>query len=113
MQRIAALLVTLFASTFIWVDVANAQFGREGTWMTAGANAQRSSSVKTDAKITKTSILSGFQFLWKIKVDPKEPSSLTAPLIMDRYIGYQGFRSFALMGGADTVYAVDTDLDRI
>lgn len=112
-QRVAALLVTSFACAFIPVGVANAQFGREGVWMTDGGNAQRSSWVRTDAKITKSSIVSGFQFLWKVPLAPKEPNVLTEPLIMDRYIGYQGFRSLALMGGADSIYAVDTDLNRI
>jgi hypothetical protein len=107
-QRVTGLLVSC---AFVCVNTANAQFGREGTWMTSGGNAQRSAWVRTDSKITNTSVLSGFQLLWKIKLDRK--GSLTEPLIMDRYIGYQGFRSFALMGGVDGIYAVDTDLNRI
>ncbi len=113
MQRVAKFLVASFGCAFLWAGLANAQFGREGTWMTIGGNAQRSAWVRTDGKITDTSVPSGFQLLWKIKLDQKESSALTQPLIMDRYIGYQGFRSFALMGGADAIYAVDTDLDRL
>jgi hypothetical protein len=106
-------MTKLFACALIWSVAASAQFGREGTWMTSGGNAQRSAWIRTDTKITKASVSSGFQLLWKIKLDQKESSSLTQPLIMDRYIGYQGFRSFALLGGADAVYAVDTDLNRV
>ncbi len=104
------LLLATFLIAAFTAGVANAQFGREGTWMTTGGNVQRSSWVRTDAKITKASLPSGFQFLWKTKLGSRD---LTQPLIMDRYIGYQGFRSFAFMGSADGVYAVDTDLNRI
>jgi outer membrane protein assembly factor BamB len=54
--------------------------------------------------------------LWKIKVnnDAVQLNSLTPVVLMDRYIGYRGFRSLAFFGGSsNNVYAIDTDLARI
>ena len=73
------------------VPAANSQ-GRGGAdWSTTGNDAQRSGWVRTDAKISAESMAKpGFQFMWKVKVGN---DALTAPSLMDRYIGYRGFRS--------------------
>jgi outer membrane protein assembly factor BamB len=58
----------------------------------------------------------GFQFLWKLKLnnDPRQLNSLTPPVLMDRYIGYKGFRSLGFVGGSsDRIFAIDTDLARM
>src|SRR5262249_14622198 len=40
-------------------------------------------------------------------------NSLTAPVLLDRLIGYRGFKSLAFFGGSDDrIFAVDTDLAR-
>ena len=52
----------------------------------------------------------GFQLAWKVKL----ASELTPPALLDRYIGYRGFRSLGFLGaGSDNIYAIDTDLGRI
>jgi hypothetical protein len=39
---------------------------------------------------------------------------LTSAVLLDRYIGYRGFRSLAFVGSrSDTVIAIDTDLGRV
>ncbi len=94
---------------------AHAQFGRGGSeWMASGADAQRSSWVRSDAKISTDALRKGgFVFLWKTKLAPPD-AGLTDAALLDRYIGYRGFRSFAFVGGPNgTVAAVDTDLNRI
>ncbi len=112
MRRIAGSILVIGCS------VAQAQFGR-GTadWATIGADAQRSSWVRTDPKITKDSILKpDFRYLWKIKLNnqPVKLNSLGPIVLLDHYIGYRGFRSLAFVGGSsDNVYAIDTDLGRI
>jgi outer membrane protein assembly factor BamB len=112
------IVVMSFAGLGVWMGAANAQFGRGAAdWVTNGGDAQRSSWIRTDAKISRDSLgKPGFQFLWKVKFasDPRQSGALTAPVLLDRYIGYRGFRSLGFMGsGSNGVYAVDTDLGRI
>jgi outer membrane protein assembly factor BamB len=99
-------------------EKASAQFGRSGAeWVTNGSDAQRSFSIPTDSKISGDAMQKpGFQFLWKVKLnnEPVQLNSLTPAVLIDRYIGYRGFRSFAFVAGSsNTISAVDTDLNRI
>lgn len=94
----------------------HAQFGRGiGDWMTGGGDAQRSSWIRTDGKISKDALQKpGFEFLWKLKLDNIATQPFGAPLLLNSYIGYRGFRSLAFFGlSSDKVVAVDTDLGRI
>ena len=88
-----------------------------GDWMTSGMDGQRSGWVRADSKISDASMKKpGFQFLWKLKLNgqPRQLNSLTAPALLDFYIGYKGFRTLGFFGtSADTVIAVDTDLARV
>ena len=106
-----------FGCSLAWTGMAFAQ-GRGGSdWMTSGNDAQRTSWVRTDAKISKDSLQKpGFQFLWKVKLNnaPKQLNSLTPPALLERYIGYRGFWSLAFLGGSsDKVFALDVDLGRM
>lgn len=96
----------------LWTDAARAQIARGGVeWVTAGGDAQRSSWVRTDPKISVENMRKpGFAVVWKIKLngDPGLASTL------DKYIGYRGFRSFAFMGSSGgEITAIDTDLGRV
>jgi len=107
-----------FVAALVVVSAAHAQFGRGGAeWTTSAGDAQRSSWIRTDPKISKDSVQKpGFQFLWKVKFnnDPRELNSLTSASLMNSYIGYRGFRSYAFTGGSsNSVFAVDTDLGRL
>ena len=88
-----------------------------GEWSTGGGDAQRSSWVRTDAKISPESIAKpGFEVAWKVKLpnETRHGNAVFAPVLLDRYIGYRGFRSFAFVGGSsENVYALDTDLGRL
>jgi hypothetical protein len=58
---------------------------------------------------------SGFQFLWKRKLDnqPTELNSLTQPIILPNIIAYKGFKALVFVGGSsDVVYSIDYDLNR-
>ena len=117
MRRLAR-VVFAFACALAGAAVAPAQFGRAaGDWMTSGNDAQRSSWVRTDPKISSDSMQKpGFQVLWKIQLgNDREPSNaLTAPVLLERYIGYRGFRSLGFAGGnSNGVFGVDTDLGRL
>src|SRR4029453_8097881 len=53
--------------------------------------------------------------LWSMKIEnaSRQLNSLTPPVLLDRLIGYRGFKSLAFFGGSDDrVFAVDTDLAR-
>ena len=90
---------------------------RGGDWMTIGNDAQRSSWVRGDAKISPGTMRKpGFQLVWKLKLnnESREVNSLTPPALLDFYIGYRGFRSLAFVGGSsENIVAIDTDLGRI
>ena len=97
-------------------SLAHAQ-GRGGAaWTTAAGDAQRTSSVRTDPKISVASMQQpGFQFLWKRKLDnkPVQLNSLTQPVLLPNIISYVGFKALAFVGGSsDNVYAIDYDLNR-
>ena len=97
---------------FTCVSHAVAQRGGQ-EWMTSGADAQRSSWIRTDPKISRDSMQKpGFKFLFKMKLDneAKQLNSLTQPVLLDRLIGYRGFESLAFVGGSsDALYAIDYD----
>jgi hypothetical protein len=106
----------LFASLTFFASPSLAQFGRGGgTWNTGGADAQRVSSARTDNRISAAS-MPGFAFLWKVKTsnDAKQSYSLSSAVMVDSYIGYRGFRSYAFVGGAsNNAIALDTDVGRV
>lgn len=83
-------------------------------WRTAGYDAQRSSWVRFDNKISAESVSSPeFQLLWKMDFEnePRQMNSLTPPVLLDRLVGFRGFRALAFFGSSSgRIYAVDTDL---
>ena len=109
-------LGAIAAGCLVFSTLAFSQFGRGGgTWNTAGADAQRTSWARTDARISAAS-MPKFQFLWKVKIDNAEKGSysLSSAVMVDSYIGYRGFRSYAFLGGASNkAVALDTDLGRV
>jgi outer membrane protein assembly factor BamB len=118
MQPLRGKAVIYLGGAFVWTGILSAQFGRGSSdWVTVGADAQRSSWVRADPKISRSSMQKpGFALLWKVKLknDARGTTALTAPALLDRYIGYRGFRSLAFVGGSsDQVFALDIDLGRV
>jgi hypothetical protein len=89
---------------------------RGGEWTTTAGDAQRTAWVRADARLTREAVQEGqFRFLWKMKFDneSRQWSSLTEPILLDRLIGYRGFKALGFVGGsADRLFSVDTDLGR-
>jgi outer membrane protein assembly factor BamB len=116
MRRTVVSIIACFGCVFLWMNSVLAQRGGQ-EWLTSNADAQRSSWIRTDAKISKESLeKGGFKFLWKVKLDnePRQLNSLTQPVLLDRLIGYKGFKSLAFVGGSsNAVYAIDYDLGRL
>jgi hypothetical protein len=90
--------------------------GGGGEWTTSGHDAQRTSWTEGDERLTKQAVQKGeFQFLWKAKFEneARQLNSLTQPVLLDRLIGFRGFKALAFIGGsADRLFAIDTDLGR-
>ena len=89
----------------------------------AAANGRRAASTRSGrrgsgatTRLTKQAVQKGeFEFLWKAKFDndARQLNSLTQPVLLDRLIGFRGFKALAFIGGsADRVFAIDTDLGR-
>lgn len=92
--------------------------GRGGAeWTTSGFDAQRTGAIRTDPRISVQTMLTpgefgAFKFLWKLKLehDPKAATTLTQPILLDRLIGFRGFKSIAFVATAsETVHAIDID----
>ena len=87
-----------------------------GEWTTSRFDAQRTAWVRSDARLTKDAVQKGeFKFLWKrtFENEPRQLNSLTEPILLDRLIGFRGFKALAFVGGsADRLFAIDTDLGR-
>lgn len=112
MPKFQAAAALSFAGAFLCVGGARAQFGRGAPeWMTDGGDAQRSSWIRSDPKISVAALSKpGFALAWKIKLDHEPGPAAT----LDRYIGYRGFRSLALMASASgDLTGIDTDLGRV
>lgn len=105
----------LIAGFITFLPMPASSQGRGGSdWSANGGDAQRSSWVRADPKISAESMRSpGFQFMWKLKFRG-DGGPLSAPVLTERYIGYRGFRTYAFIGGAnDSVFTMDSDLSRL
>jgi hypothetical protein len=86
-------------------------------WTTSGFDAQRTGWIRADPRISletmqKPGPFGPFKFLWKLKLehDPGAPTTLTEPILLDRLIGFRGFKSIAFVATAsETVHAIDID----
>src|SRR5206468_10403250 len=116
-RQLSGVLVVALCGA-IATSILHAQ-GRGGSeWTTGGYDAQRTASIKTDPRISvqamqKPGDFGGFKFLWKLKLeyDPKAATALTQPILLDRIIGFRGFKSIAFVGTqGETVHAIDIDL---
>jgi outer membrane protein assembly factor BamB len=86
-------------------------------WPTAGGDAQRTSWMRNEVRLSAASMAQpGFQLLWSSKLEnqPSQLNALTQPLLLQNLISHKGFKALAFVGGsADVVYAIDYDLNRV
>ncbi len=114
MKRIMTAIFCLFACA----GAAQAQRGANNDWVTENADAQRTATVKADAKLNKDSVAKpgAVQLLWKLKLKntPHGLNNLTPPATLERLIGYRGFRMLGFVAGSDdNLFTIDTDLGRM
>lgn len=86
-------------------------------WRTAGFDAQRSQWMRSNGDIAPDTVKSpDFELLWTVQVknEPRQMSAMTPPVLLERIVGYRGFRALGFFGTSDGhIYAVDTDLARM
>src|SRR5687767_426642 len=109
-SAIRALLLTLTSAAA--GTIAFAQPGRGGSqWLTALADAQRTSWVRTDDKISVTALgKPGFELQWKVKLDnqPRGPHGLAQGVTAS---GVTLFVPMSIVtGSSNNVYAIDNDI---
>ncbi len=114
MQRILTTIIGLL----VCAVATQAQRGGGNDWVTDNGDAQRTATVKADAKINKDSVAKpgAVQMLWKLKLKntPNQLNNLTAPATLERLIGYRGFRMLGFIAGSgDNLFTIDTDLGRM
>jgi outer membrane protein assembly factor BamB len=114
-MRVSRFLVVVTAG--VALVGAGADSARAQDWTTAGYDAQRSSWVRAEGKISAATLQKpGFQLLWKLEVAASSTAAraLTPPVLLDLVIGYRGFRALAFVAApSDHVVAIDTDLGRV
>ena len=95
--------------------VIHAQGRGGGAWTTTGGDAQRTGWVRTDPRISKEAIgKAPLQLLWKRQLEkPAGQRALSQPVMLPNIISYKGFKALAFLGGANTVYSLDYELNRI
>jgi outer membrane protein assembly factor BamB len=90
--------------------------GQQREWTTSNGDAQRSSWVASDVRLTKDAVAKGeLKFLWKMKLnnETRQLHALTQPILLDRLISHRGFKALAFVGASsERVFAIDTDLAR-
>jgi PQQ-like domain len=115
MTRLVRIAVALVGVAVVLPSPIHAQ-ARGGEWTTTAGDAQRTAWMRADERLTKEVVGEGqFRFLWKMKFDneSRQWHSLTEPILLDRLIGYRGFKALAFIGGsADRLFSLDTDLAR-
>src|SRR5260370_1090643 len=95
--------------------LAVAVAARASEWLTFGGDAQRTGWAKSEKILTKDS-LKNFGLQWKLHLDnePKELSSLTAPVIMEDVYTAKGVKDIMVVAGSsDKHYAIDGDLGKL
>ncbi len=114
MTRLFRTAIVSAACVAVSLALPQAQGRGNGEWTTAAHDAQRSAWLRADERLTPEAVKKGeLAFLWKAKFDnePRQLNSLTTPIVLDRLIGYRGFKALAFVGGsADRIFAIDTDL---
>ena len=84
-------------------------------WSSTSGNPQRDGWSRGETKLSKAGA-KDIQLLYKFKFDnqPKGLQALTAPIIVERIVGWRGFKELLYIGASsDVVYSIDADLNRL
>jgi outer membrane protein assembly factor BamB len=118
MTRLVAIGILVTAA--VAIAVAQGPGRTNSNWPTTGADAQRTSWMKNEIKLSASAFASAsekpVQLLWKTKLDAQanRTPALTQPLLLQNIISHMGFKALAFVAtSADVVYAIDYDLNRV
>jgi outer membrane protein assembly factor BamB len=103
---------SIFFAALLSGALASAQYGRGGgDWLDAGGDAQRSSSIRTDAHLSVEAARNGgIQFQWKQKLNGVPSPAVVA----SRLITYKGFKDLMFVAtNNDVVYSIDHPFPKI
>jgi outer membrane protein assembly factor BamB len=84
-------------------------------WRTFGGNPQRDGWSRDETTLTRENV-KGLKLEWKLHLDnvTREMNSLTPPLVVEKLVTPRGFKDAVVVaGGADTLYAIDTDTGQL
>ena len=103
--------------TLVLLITVSTLYTNADDWMTAANDAQRSSWVRTDSKISVQAFRKpAFGLVWKLKPEntARQLNSLMPGALLDFYIGYRGFRALGFFAGSSNrMIAIDTELGRL
>jgi outer membrane protein assembly factor BamB len=111
MRRFLVRPLTLcFTGALLVSGVAHAQGAPRGFWPVADGDAAHNRWQRAETQITTETVAKDFKFLWKLKLGNSESTSFSEPLLYPGMITGRGFKDFAFLGDANTLYAVDSEL---
>lgn len=120
MRRLVA--IGIFVAASIAAATAQGPGRTNSDWPTIGADAQRTSWMRNEGKLSAAAIANAapdkpaVQLLWKSKLDTQagRPVALGQPLLLQNIISHMGFKALAFVAtSAEVVYAIDYDLNRV
>ncbi len=110
-RSLARPLAICFTAALLGSGIAHAQGAPRGFWPVADGDAAHSGWQRAETEITSETVAKDFKFLWKLKLGGgAAKSSFTQALLFPGMITGRGFKDFAFVADADTLYAVDSEL---
>jgi outer membrane protein assembly factor BamB len=113
MKKASCLGAAAIAATVVFAQ-AQGPGRTNSNWPTTGADAQRTSWMKNEVKLSAAA-MTGFQFLWKAALGAQAtaPIGVSQPLLLQNIISHKGFKALAFVAAGPDVYAIDYDLNRV
>ena len=103
------------AGVLLTSSAVHAQGPPKGFWPVAGGAATHNGWQKAEADISSETVTKDFKFLWKLKLSSgsAKSASFSEPLLTPGLITGKGFKDFAFVADAHTLYAVDSELGQL
>ena len=114
MQTLRTKLSALCFIACLSSSLALAQGAPRGFWPIADGDAAHEGWQRAETQITTDTVAKNFKFLWKLKLgNAPAKSALSETLLFPGMITGRGFKDFAFVADAHTVYAVDSELGNL
>ncbi len=112
---LAGRMALFFTGVLLFSAVARGQGAPRGFWPVADEDAAHNNWQKAETDITIDTVSTNFKLLWKLKLGskPAKAASFSEPLLFPGMITGRGFKDFAFVGDAHSLYAVDSELGEL